>query len=57
MWFLMGQIRDKNCKYKNAVELFLRSFNLKNENRKIWVAVILNAVRDSTAQSLHSREL
>ena len=34
----------------------LRSFDLdKNENRKIWVEVILNAVGDS--RNLHSKEL
>ena len=33
----------------------LRRFDLKNENRKIWVEVILNTVRDS--RNLHSKEL
>ena len=33
----------------------LRRFDLKNENRKIWVEVIFNAVRDS--KNLHSKEL
>ena len=33
----------------------LRPFDLKNENRKIWVEVILNTVRDS--RNLHSKEL
>ena len=33
----------------------LRRFDLKNENGKIWVEVILNTVRDS--RNLHSKEL
>ena len=33
----------------------LRRFDLKDENRKIWVEVILNTVRDS--RNLHSKEL
>ena len=43
MWFLRWQTRDKNCKYKNTVELVLRSFNLKNKNRKIWVVKVFTA--------------
>ena len=33
----------------------LRRFNLKDENRKIWVEVILNAAPDS--RNLYSKEL